>query len=236
MNPVYLLSKARDLFKAKAALKRKTLVINIVCWSLILPCVVIFCPLLTALAQEREEQQQRGDEEFGPVVRAYLGYLRSEQEVVDDRVSRREISRAYYLRNSNRIRALRQIALRIARENHNDYLPELEAAARDEFSNLFEHLPNPHSLRTGEIINNTFRYLGAVRAGEIFYIFARLDPYEQADLMQKSKAKEATHSGAAHSPPAIPSSPQPPARTPTAPPSAAGEVSTHPQSMRRGAP
>ena len=29
------------------------------------------------------------DEEFGPVVRAYLGYLRNEQEVVDDRASRR---------------------------------------------------------------------------------------------------------------------------------------------------
>src|SRR5262245_38595456 len=73
-----------------------------------------------ALGQAREQQQP---EQFGPVVTAYLGYLRNEQEVVDDRVSRREISRAYYRRNSNRIRALREIAMRIARERHNDYLP-----------------------------------------------------------------------------------------------------------------
>jgi len=43
---------------------------------------------------------------FGPVMQAYLGYLANEQEVVDDRISRREISAAYYHRNSNRIRAL----------------------------------------------------------------------------------------------------------------------------------
>ena len=130
---------------------------------------------------------QDGDEEFGPVVRAYLGYLRNEQEVVDDRASRHEVSRAYYIRNSNRIRALRQTAIRIARETENDYLPELEAAARDEFKNLFEEPPRVAALRVGEVINNTFRYLGTVRAGELFYIFSRLDPYEQAELMQKQK-------------------------------------------------
>src|SRR5262245_59691750 len=67
------------------------------------------------------------DDEFGPVVRAYLGYLKAEQEVVDDRVSRREVSSSYYRRNSNRIKALRQMAIRLARQTHNDYLPELEA-------------------------------------------------------------------------------------------------------------
>ena len=139
-----------------------------------------------ALAQEA---QQGPDEEFGPVVRAYLGYLRNEQEVVDDRVSRHEVSPAYYRRNSNRIRALREVAIRIARETGNDYLPELEAAARDELHTLFETPPRPSSLRVGEILNNTFRYLGSVRAGETFYIFARLDPYEQADLIQKQTAQ-----------------------------------------------
>src|SRR4028118_1536712 len=72
------------------------------------------------------------DAEFGPVVRTYLGYLRAEQEVVDDRASRREINQAYYRRNSNRIRALRQMALRIARETRNDFIPELYAVTRDE--------------------------------------------------------------------------------------------------------
>ena len=44
-----------------------------------------------------QRQQQEDLSEFGPVVRAYLGYLRNEQEVVDDRASRHEIKRGYYI-------------------------------------------------------------------------------------------------------------------------------------------
>src|SRR5882724_2027026 len=137
------------------------------------------------LAQTRRQQEQMG---FGPVVSAYLGYLQDEQEVVDDRVSRREISRAYYRRNSNRIRALREIAIRIARESGNDYLPELEAVAPDELGTLFEHPPNVTGLPVGKVLNNTFRFVGSVRSGEVFYVFARLDPYEQAELKEKGTA------------------------------------------------
>lgn len=139
---------------------------------------------LSAFARAQESQP---DEEFGPVVRAYLGYLRDEQEVVDDRASRHEITAQYYRRNSNRIRALRQFALSIARETGNDYLPELEAAARDEFKTLFDKPPKPRSFRVGDVLGNMFRYLGTVRAGETFFVFARLDPYEQAELMEKEK-------------------------------------------------
>ena len=130
--------------------------------------------------------QARGgeDEEFGPVVRAYLGYLRNEQEVVDDRVSRHEVSSVYYRRNSNRIRALRQMAMRIARESRNDYLPELEAVSRYELGLLFERPPRPETLRIGEVLRSTFRFLGTIRSGDIFYVFARLDPYEQAELRE----------------------------------------------------
>jgi hypothetical protein len=149
-----------------------------------------FCLLMLCfIAWTSAANAQNTDEEFGPNVRAYLGYLRNEQEVVDDRVSRSEVTRAYYVRNSNRIRALRQTAIKIARESHNDYLPELEAAARDELDNLFEIPPRPERLRVGEILNNTFRFLGTVRSRELFYIFARLDPYEQAELIEKEKAR-----------------------------------------------
>jgi hypothetical protein len=123
------------------------------------------------------------DEQFGPVVRAYLGYLRSEQGVVDDRVSRHEVTTAYYRRNSNRIRALRQMAMRIARETDNDYLPELEAVAVDELNLLFERPPRSGTLRIGEVLQTKFRYLGNVRSGELFHMFARLDPYEQSELL-----------------------------------------------------
>jgi hypothetical protein len=135
-------------------------------------------------------QSSRADEnQFGPVVRAYLKYLDDEQNVVDDRVSRREVSARYYQHNLDRIKALRETAIRIARESGNDYLPEFEAATVDEFKTLFEHPPDVSTFKTGEVINNTFRFLGIVRNKETFYIFARLDPYEQADLMKKSAAQ-----------------------------------------------
>src|SRR5262249_15596280 len=138
---------------------------------------------------QAKHTRQRSDDEFGPVVRAYLGYLKNEQEVVDDRVSRREVSAAYYRRNSNRIRALRQMAIRLARESHNDYLPELEAVSGNEMNLLFGSNP-PHiaTLKVGEVLRNTFRFLGVLRTGENFSLFARLDPYEQGELTEKASA------------------------------------------------
>ena len=156
-------------------------------------------------ARAARQQAAREEAEFGPVVRAYLGYLNAQQEVVDDRASRHEIDRRYYRRNSNRIRALRQTAIRIARETENDYLPELEAVARDEFNLLFDEPPPTESLRAGETLDYTFRYLGEVRSGgELFYVFARLDPYEQAELRKKADAQPATAGGAGS-----PATPQP---------------------------
>lgn len=151
-------------------------------WAMVL-FLGVLCPETGAV------KFQDPEEEFGPVVRAYLGYLKNEQEVVDDRVSRREVNQAYYRRNSNRIRALRQMALRLARQSHNDYLPELEAVASNEFGRLFYDPPRPASLKPGDVFQNTFRYLGSVRAGEVFYIFARLDIYEQAELTKIPKEK-----------------------------------------------
>jgi len=141
----------------------------------------------TVIAQ-RSTMSSDGSE-FGPVVSAYLGYLSNEQEVVDDRASRREITALYYRRNSNRIRALRQMATRLARQTGNDYVPELEAVAVDEFGTLFEKPPNPASFRSNEIVANKFRFLAVVHSGEPFYVFARLDPYEQAELMRRQKTE-----------------------------------------------
>lgn len=140
-----------------------------------------FAPITHAWNQDPGQDAN----EFGPVVRAYLGYLQNEQEVVDDRASRHEVNQAYYRRNSNRIRALRQMAVRIARESRNDYLPELEAVTREEMRLLFERPPRAEMLHEGEVLRNTFRFLGTVRAVETFYVFARLDPYEQAELVEK---------------------------------------------------
>ncbi|MEP6705967.1 MAG: hypothetical protein ABJC05_00530 [Pyrinomonadaceae bacterium] len=149
-------------------------------------CLGIIFLGLWWIAPAAAQTGKASNTEFGPVMRAYLGYLRNEQEVVDDRASRREINNVYYRRNSNRIRALRQMAIRIVRDSGNDYIPELEAVARDEMRNLFTKPPGIESLQLNGVINNTFRFLGVERAGEVFYLFARLDPYEQAELMQRT--------------------------------------------------
>jgi hypothetical protein len=79
------------------------------------------------------------------------------------------------------------MAIRLARETDNDYLPELEAVASDEMNMLFgSKPPQLPKLKVGEVLRSTFRFLGTVRAGENFYVFARLDPYEQAELAEES--------------------------------------------------
>src|SRR5882672_12363154 len=152
---------------------------------------VLFALSIVALGQRSNAAltSESSSSNFGPVMRAYLGYLSNEQEVVDDRNSRREISAAYYRRNSNRIRALRQMAIKLVRDSGNDYVPELECVAVDELRTLFEKPPNPAVFRPHEILANKFRFLGVAHTGEVFYLFARLDPYEQAELMQKQSAE-----------------------------------------------
>jgi hypothetical protein len=158
----------------------------------LLAIVILGLACVVALAQETSRSRSDKASEFGPVMRAYLGYLRNEQEVVDDRISRREISSDYYRRNSNRIRALRQMAVRLVTTNDNDYVPELEAVTSDEFGILFENRPNVRTFHINQIVANTFRYLGTVTTGEVFYVFARLDPYEQAALLEKSEPQSST--------------------------------------------
>ena len=60
------------------------------------------------------------------------------------------------------------------------------------FNLLFERPPQLSTLRPGAVLRNTFRFLGTVRSGDMFYLFARLDPYEQAELSEKSSATTKT--------------------------------------------
>ncbi|HEX8503108.1 MAG TPA: hypothetical protein VF659_21165 [Pyrinomonadaceae bacterium] len=173
--------------------------------------------LLAAGADASAQRRPRAgaaEAEFGPNVRAYLGYLRNEQEVVDDRVSRREIDRRYYLHNSNRINALRQMALNLARTSGNDYLPELEAVSEPEFEQLFEEpLPKVSELQQGTVLEYKLRYLGTVLSrGEKFYLFARLDPFEQAELRKQGEAKSGPNGHAATAPPHAADAPMRPRR------------------------
>ncbi|HEX8559344.1 MAG TPA: hypothetical protein VF668_14670 [Pyrinomonadaceae bacterium] len=153
----------------------------------LLALTLLILSVCASAQAQRRPRASAEEEQFGPNVRAYLGYLRNEQEVVDDRASRREIDRRYYLHNLNRIAALRQMALRIARESGNDYLPELEAVSLGEFEQLFdEPLPEVSELEPGLLLDYKYRFLGTVQTrAEKFYLFARLDPYEQAELRKQ---------------------------------------------------
>ena len=164
--------------------------------------LLLLCACAVANAQKRQRAAPAAAE-FGPNVSAYLGYLRNEQEVVDDRASRREIDRRYYTHNSNRINALRQMAVRIARESGNDYLPELEAVSQGEFEQLFDDpLPTVEELEPGLLLDYKFRYLGTVVSrGEKFYLFARLDPYEQAEQRKRGGTGTPPNGHAATAPP-----------------------------------
>lgn len=120
------------------------------------------------------------------MVTAYLAYLADEQGVVDDSRSRHEVAPAYFRHNANRVRALRIMALRLARASGNDYLPEMVAVGRRELLTLFAQPPKPQDLRVDEVYQNTFRYLGSVNVGaDVFYLFARLDPYEQEERLRR---------------------------------------------------
>ncbi len=160
--------------------------------ALALLCVSLGLMLSTSVLGQNSKKISEA--EYGPVMSAYLGYLRSEQEVVDDRASRHEIDAAYYRHNSSRIRALRLMAIRIVRETGNDYVPELEAVTQSELRNLFERPPSVARLQVGRVVGNVFRFLGAQRVGEVFYLFARLDPYEQAEPVQKTRNEHADRS------------------------------------------
>lgn len=166
-----------------------------------LPRLIISLTILLLLSgavmAQRSATSLSGDsnEDFGPVMRAYLGYLSNEQEVVDDRASRREITGVYYRRNLSRIRALRQMAIRLVRQSGNDYVPELEAVTQDEMGTLFEKPPRATTFRPNEVLANKFKFLAQIHSGEVFYLFARLDPYEQAELMQGQKKSSVVTAG-----------------------------------------
>jgi hypothetical protein len=152
--------------------------------------LVVFVLLLTAAliapAQTPKPKKQT-QKKFGPNVQAYLDYLETELTVTDARESQREVSAEYIRHNFNRVTALRQFAIKLASESDVDYVPEMEAIVEREFHLLFsENAPKPATLKAGEIYDS-YRFLGSVRNREVFYIFSRLDPFEEEALKPKSQ-------------------------------------------------
>ena len=156
--------------------------------------VLLLIAVSGAQAQAAKPKKQTRTE-FGPNVQAYLDYLKTELTVTDARESQREVSPEYIRHNFNRVSALRQFAIRLASESEIDYVPEMEAVVEREFHLLFsENAPKPAALKVGEIYAS-YRFLGSVRNRETFYIFSRLDPFEEE--AQNPKPQESPNASAA---------------------------------------
>jgi len=141
---------------------------------------------LPAQIQIKEIEKNAPRPEPRPNVKAYLDYLKQELTVTDERISQREVNPAYIRHNYNRVSALRTFALKLANETVNDYIPEMEAITAKEFHILFfDKQPPIAELRVGEIYNFSYRFLGSVKNAQTFYIFARLDPYEEDEVRRK---------------------------------------------------
>ncbi|MBC7795484.1 MAG: hypothetical protein H7Z37_01265 [Pyrinomonadaceae bacterium] len=131
--------------------------------------------------------------EFGPNVQSYLDYLKQELTVTDLRESQREVRRSYIQHNYNRVNALRQFAIKLARKTDNDFMPELDAVTQKEFPTLFTgEQPRIADLRENEIYDSVYRYLGTSKSTETFYIFARLNPFEEQAVRETQQNKDVT--------------------------------------------
>ena len=148
--------------------------------------ILLLIPIL--ISAQTAKARKPAARKFGPNVQAYLDYLKAELTVTDLPASRREVDPEYVRHNFNRVSALRQFAMRLAGESEVDYVPEMEAVVEREFRLLFpDDQPAATDLKPGEIYSS-YRYLGTARNRETFYIFARLDPFEEE--AQKSKAQD----------------------------------------------
>lgn len=119
-------------------------------------------------------------EKLRPNTRAYLDNLKRQLIVTDDPTSRVEVSPAFLRHNFNRISALRTFVTNYAATSESDFVPELSAVNEAELRTLFiENTPTPTDLTKGAVVNRIYRFLGTVKNAEIFYIFERLNPFEE---------------------------------------------------------
>jgi hypothetical protein len=154
--------------------------------------VFVLLLISTAASAQTVRPKKQTRTTFGPNVQAYLDYLKSELTVTDVPESQSEISPEYVRHNFNRVSALRQFAIKLAGETEIDFVPEMEAVAQNEFHLLFsQDAPTPAELKAGEVYAS-YRYLGSVRNRETFYIFSRLDPFEEEAQNPKSQKLQNT--------------------------------------------
>jgi hypothetical protein len=118
---------------------------------------------------------QSGD--YGPAVRAYLDYLRAEEEELEFHIQRNEITHKGYTRARNKIAILRQTILDLVKETGEDRVPELHVVSSSEVHQLIEDGEKAlRGVKAGDAVEKKWIYRGRVARGEVYYIFERVPP------------------------------------------------------------
>lgn len=136
--------------------------------------ICLFILVFSCSGLAAAEQEGRTDD-YGPEVKAYLDFLRHEEEELKFQVRNNEIPRRNYVRAINRIAILRQKVLEIVNESGKDIVPELSVVTLSEVEQLIENGSRlVRGAKAGTVFADRWRYLGSVSRGEIYYIFERL--------------------------------------------------------------
>jgi protein TonB len=129
-------------------------------------------------------QQKRAT--YGPVVKAYLTGLAEELSELEYQLRHREISRPDYDRAKQRLMILRRFVERLAAQNAEDLVPELQILTEDELGTLgLNSLPNPDELEIGNRLDGQWELIGIERLRMRFFIFKRLP---QAEIVAPESA------------------------------------------------
>jgi TonB family protein len=112
---------------------------------------------------------------YGPVVTSYLTGLTEELNELNFQLRHREISRGDYDRALQRLSVLRRAVERVAAEQREDFVPEIQVLAADELSLLgLGRRPEAGELRAGEVLDGRWKVISVERGTPRFYVFERL--------------------------------------------------------------
>ena len=112
---------------------------------------------------------------YGPEVKAFLSFLRQEENELQFQITHNEISRKEFLRSKNRISVNRDAVLKFVKETGEDRVPDYNVVASSEADQLTENGARlMKSAKPGEVLGNKWRFIGSETRGEIFYILERV--------------------------------------------------------------
>jgi hypothetical protein len=125
-------------------------------------------------AQEQTNLAQRAD------AARYLGFLNDEQQELNFQLQHGEVTRNYYQRATDRLNILKALISSYGRSNNPGPLPEYHVVPISELNGLIPDGRNRlKRSRSGEVIDQRWRFLKVISRSEIFYVLERLNETER---------------------------------------------------------